>query len=86
MNLGLRSKKYSISMVAICLVGSNGQFLVAAYQCDYFLRKGLFIYDAGELNPPSKSGLVFTLIAIIQGSISGRDPFWNTWWTWESRA
>lgn len=29
-------------------------------------------------------GLVFTLLAIISGSIWAR-PVWNTWWTWEPR-
>ena len=29
-------------------------------------------------------GLVFTLLAIISGSIWAR-PIWNTWWTWDPR-
>jgi heme exporter protein C len=29
-------------------------------------------------------GLVFTVLAIISGSIWAR-PVWNTWWTWEPR-
>lgn len=35
-------------------------------------------------NSAVEIGLVFTLLAIVSGSIWAR-PVWNTWWTWEPR-
>jgi len=48
-----------------------------------FLRTGDLKWD--KVSAASvEVGLVFTLMAIISGSIWAR-PAWNTWWTWDPR-
>ena len=81
MNMGLVQKIFYFH-VAYAWIGMVS-FLVAAISAIIFLRKGLFIYDA-VTESAVEIGLVFTLIAIITGSIWAR-PIWNTWWTWDPR-
>ncbi|HNY93607.1 MAG TPA: cytochrome c biogenesis protein CcsA, partial [Flexilinea sp.] len=81
MNMGLVQKIFYFH-VAYAWIGMVS-FLVAAISAVIFLRKGLFIYDA-VTESAVEIGLVFTLIAIITGSIWAR-PIWNTWWTWDPR-
>jgi heme exporter protein C len=81
MNMGLVQKIFYFH-VAYAWIGMVS-FLVAAISAIIFLRKGLVIYDA-VTESAVEIGLVFTLIAIITGSIWAR-PIWNTWWTWDPR-
>ncbi len=68
--------------VAAAWVGMMG-FLVAAVGGVIYLRR-----PAGKWDIISQSaveiGLVFSVVAIITGSIWAR-PVWNTWWTWDPR-
>jgi heme exporter protein C len=48
-----------------------------------FLRTGALKWD--KVSAASvEVGLVFTIVAILSGSIWAR-PAWNTWWTWDPR-
>lgn len=58
-------------------------FLVTAVAGGIYLVKGEAKWD--RLAQSSvEVGVVFTLIAIVAGSIWAR-PIWNTWWTWDPR-
>ena len=58
-------------------------FMVAGIVGIVFLRTSENKWDIVGLSAV-EIGMVFTLIAIIMGSIWAR-PIWNTWWTWEPR-
>ena len=53
-----------------------------------FLSIGSFIFKNKNFNLISKSfapsGFVFSLIALVTGSIWGK-PTWGTWWAWDAR-
>lgn len=58
-------------------------FLVAAIASIGYLISYTEIWD--DLAEASiEIGLVFTVIAVISGSIWAK-PIWNTWWTWDPR-
>jgi heme exporter protein C len=58
-------------------------FFVTLCMSIAFLRTGALKWD--KVSAASvEVGLVFTLMAIISGSIWAR-PAWNTWWTWDPR-
>ena len=48
-----------------------------------YLRTGKLVWDTVAASSV-EVGLVFTVMAIISGSIWAR-PAWNTWWTWDPR-
>lgn len=58
-------------------------FFVAAVGGGVYLRSKKPYWDIFGL-AAVEIGMVFTLIAIITGSIWAR-PIWNTWWTWDPR-
>jgi len=58
-------------------------FLVAAVVGIFYLRSHDSKWDVLAL-AAVELGMVFTLIAIVAGSIWAR-PIWNTWWTWDPR-
>lgn len=68
--------------VASAWVGMLG-FLVAAVAGGIFLRTNQTLWDDISYSAV-EIGMVFSLIAIISGSIWAR-PIWNTWWTWDPR-
>ena len=53
-----------------------------------FLSLGIFIFKNKNLSLISKSlapiGFVFSIIALVTGSIWGK-PTWGTWWAWDAR-
>ena len=53
-----------------------------------FLSVFVFIFKNKNLILISKSiapsGMLFTLIALVTGSIWGK-PTWGTWWAWDAR-
>jgi heme exporter protein C len=58
-------------------------FFVTLCMSIAFLRTGNLQWD--KVSAASvEVGLVFTIMAIISGSIWAR-PAWNTWWTWDPR-
>jgi len=58
-------------------------FLVAAVAGGIYLSTADHRWDIVAL-AAVEIGMVFSLIAIISGSIWAR-PIWNTWWTWDPR-
>jgi heme exporter protein C len=58
-------------------------FLVAAAAGVTFLARGEGYWDALAL-ASVEIGIVFSLAAVISGSVWAR-PVWNTWWTWDPR-
>jgi heme exporter protein C len=48
----------------------------------YFVWKNTFFFLVSRNIAPV--GALFTLIALITGSIWGK-PIWNTWWVWDAR-
>jgi len=68
--------------VSSAWVGMLG-FIVAAVAGVAYLRTGKSQWDIVGLSAV-EIGMVFSLIAIISGSIWAR-PIWNTWWTWDPR-
>ncbi len=68
--------------VSTAWVGMLG-FLVAAATGIGFLRSGDHRWDRVSVSAV-EIGMVFSLIAIVTGSIWAR-PVWNTWWTWDPR-
>jgi len=68
--------------VSAAWVGMLG-FLLAFISGIRFLRSRNADRDASGL-AGVEIGFVFTLLAIVSGSIWAR-PIWNTWWTWEPR-
>lgn len=58
-------------------------FLVAAVTGIVYLRSQNRTWDIVS-SSAVEIGLVFSIIAIISGSIWAR-PIWNTWWTWDPR-
>jgi heme exporter protein C len=58
-------------------------FFVTLVMSITYLRTGTLKWD--RISAASvEVGLVFTIMAIISGSIWAR-PAWNTWWTWDPR-
>ena len=56
--------------------------LIAALSVSVFLFKNKnLILISKSLSP---SGMLFTLIALVTGSIWGK-PTWGTWWAWDAR-
>jgi len=58
-------------------------FLVAAVAGGVYLKSGDRKWDIASLSAV-EIGMVFSLIAVVTGSIWAR-PIWNTWWTWDPR-
>ncbi len=58
-------------------------FFVTLVAGVFYLRQGRLWWDA-VANASVEVGLLFTLMAIVSGSIWAR-PIWNTWWTWDPR-
>lgn len=58
-------------------------FCVAAVTGGIYLRSRSTRWDLLSLSAV-EIGMVFSLIAIVSGSIWAR-PIWNTWWTWDPR-
>lgn len=68
--------------VSSAWVGMLG-FFVAFIAGIAYLRTRRMAWDAAGI-AGVEIGFVFTLLAVISGSIWAR-PIWNTWWTWEPR-
>jgi heme exporter protein C len=49
--------------------------------CSFVWKNAFFFLIARTIAP---IGALFTLIALITGSIWGK-PIWNTWWVWDAR-
>ncbi|MEN6410582.1 MAG: cytochrome c biogenesis protein CcsA, partial [Anaerolineaceae bacterium] len=58
-------------------------FFVAAVSAGIYLHNRSTHWDILSLSAV-EIGMVFSLIAIVSGSIWAR-PIWNTWWTWDPR-
>jgi heme exporter protein C len=58
-------------------------FLTAAVAGAAFLSRGRRAWDHIGVSSV-EIGIVFSLIALVTGSIWAR-PIWNTWWTWDPR-
>lgn len=81
MSMGMVQKVFFFH-VAFAWIGMLS-FLVAAAASVSFLSKRILFWDF--LTESSiEIGLVFTLTAVISGSIWAK-PIWNTWWTWDPR-
>ena len=80
-NMGLVQKVFYFH-VAYAWIGMLS-FLVAAVSSILYLKNQKTIFDSAA-ESAVEIGLVFTLIAIITGSIWAK-PIWNTWWTWDPR-
>ena len=58
-------------------------FIVVFVYCVLYLWKRKLEYDLAAASA-AEVGVVFTALAIVQGSIWGR-PTWGVWWTWDPR-
>ena len=81
LNMGLVQKVFYFH-VAYAWIGMVS-FLVAAVSSIIYLKNQKTVFDS-VAESAVEIGLVFTLIAIITGSIWAK-PIWNTWWTWDPR-
>ena len=61
---------------------------LASFTCIALLSILTFLFKVKNLNLISKSiapiGLLFTILAIVTGSLWGK-PTWGTWWAWDAR-
>lgn len=68
--------------VGFAWVGMLSFLIAVIASIGYLIRRTEIWDDLAEAS--IEIGLVFTIIAVISGSIWAK-PIWNTWWTWDPR-